>query len=92
MPDKDWYSFKHHKACVAYEIGVHLFDSKIVWLSGPHKGGETDLVIFRKEVGGLKSMIPHDCYLIGDKGYVGEERVSVNNRADSKQVQSLKKN
>jgi hypothetical protein len=33
-PNKNWFSHKHHKPCVAYEIGVHLFESRIVWVNG----------------------------------------------------------
>ena len=90
QPDKDWYSHKHHKPCVAYEIGVDLFYSKIVWMSGPHKGGESDLVIFRKDEG-LKAKIQNGCKVIGDKGYVGDEMVSVNNRYDLDEVKKFKK-
>jgi DDE superfamily endonuclease len=57
VPDKNWYSHKHHKPCVAYEIAVSLKESKIAWVSGPHQAGETDLVIFRKR-DGLLSRIP----------------------------------
>jgi DDE superfamily endonuclease len=77
VPDKDWYSHKPHKPCVAYEIAVSLKESKIAWVSGPHKAGETDLVIIRK-ADGLLSRIPDGFKIIGDKGYIGEEKVSVN--------------
>jgi DDE superfamily endonuclease len=72
VPDKDWYSHKHNKPCVAYEIGLDLQLNQIVWTSGPHKAGETDLVIFRKE-GGLRDRIPEGFKIIGDKGYMGDE-------------------
>ena len=90
MPDKNWYSHKYHRPCVAYEIGMHLFENKIVWISGPHQAGETDLVIFRKE-NGLKDNIPDGCNVIGDKGYSGDEKVSINNRQDSDAVCKFKK-
>jgi DDE superfamily endonuclease len=90
VPDKDWYSFKHHKPCVAYEIAVDLQHSRIAWVSGPHKGGETDLVIYRKP-DGLKSKIRDGCKLIGDKGYIGENNVSVNNPMDSDRVKIFKR-
>ena len=90
VPHKNWYSHKHQKPCVAYEIAVHLFESKIVSISGPHQGGHSDLVIFRKE-DGLKSKIPDHCTAIGDKGYIGDEKVSINNRYDSEAVKQFKK-
>jgi DDE superfamily endonuclease len=77
-PDKNWYSHKHHKLCVAYEIAIDLEESKIAWISSPHQAGETNLVIFRKP-DGLLSRIPEGCKIIGDKGYIGDNIVSVNN-------------
>jgi DDE superfamily endonuclease len=90
FPDKDWYSHKHNIPCVSYEIAIDLRESRIAWVSGPHKGGETDLVIFRKE-GGLRERIPEGFKIIGDKGYIGEEMVSANNRLDARQVKMFKK-
>jgi DDE superfamily endonuclease len=90
VPDKDWYSHKHHKPCVAYEIAISLRESRISWVSGPHKAGETDRIIYRKE-GGLRDQIPLGFKVIGDKGYIGEPTVSVNNTFDSDPVKEFKK-
>lgn len=90
VPDKDWYSSKHNKPCVSYELGVHLFESRLVWMNGPFKAGETDLVIFRKP-NGLKDHIPDQNLVIGDKGYAGEEVVSTPNRYDAEVVALFKK-
>ena len=59
-------------------------------MSGPHKGGEHDVTIFRKD-GGLKSKLPDGCKVIGDKGYQDDEKVSINNRCDAKDVRKFKK-
>ena len=59
-------------------------------MSGPHKGGETDLIIFRKDEG-LKAKLQNGGKAIGDKGYVGEEKVSINNRCDADDVKKFKK-
>jgi DDE superfamily endonuclease len=90
IPDKDWYLHKYHKPGVAYEIGIHLFESKVVWMNGPFKAGETDCVIFQKP-DGLKSKIQGNNLLIGDKGYSGEPTVSTPNRFDTEQVKNFKK-
>ena len=45
IPDKNWYSYKHHKSGGEYKIGVHLFESIFVLISGPHQAGEIDLII-----------------------------------------------
>jgi hypothetical protein len=89
-PDKDLYSHKHHKPCLSYEIGIDLFESKIVWVSGPHKGGESDLQIFRKQ-GGLQSNIPDNKKAIGDLGYRNAPKVSIPNIYDSKPVNIFKR-
>jgi DDE superfamily endonuclease len=75
---------------VAYEIALYIIESKIVWVAGPIKGGVPDLKIF-KQPGGLKSKIPHNHKLIGDKGYVGDENVSTTNELDSRDVKEFKK-
>jgi DDE superfamily endonuclease len=90
VPDKDWYSHKHHKPCLAYELGVNLFESKLVWINGPFKAGETDLVIFRKP-DGLRTKIPPNRMIIGDRGYVGEESISTPNGFDSEVVNQFKR-
>jgi DDE superfamily endonuclease len=90
VPDKNWYSHMHHKPCVAYEIAVDIQHSKIAWVSGPHQAGETDLVIFRKP-NGLKERLPDGFKIVGDKGYVGDEKVSVNNTFDAPDVKIFKR-
>jgi DDE superfamily endonuclease len=50
----------------------------------------TDLVIFRKE-GGLKDHIPDGFKAIGDKGYIGEEKISLKNQLDSLPVKTFKR-
>jgi DDE superfamily endonuclease len=90
QPDKNWYSHKHQKPCVAYELGVHLTESKLVWINGPFKAGDSDLVIFRKP-DGLKSKIPDNKLVIGDKGYCGEGVVSTPNPRDNAEVNQCKR-
>jgi hypothetical protein len=59
-------------------------------MNGPFKGGEPDLVVFRKP-NGSKATIPEHSMLIGDKGYAGENTVSIPNRLDSQAVKLFKK-
>jgi DDE superfamily endonuclease len=89
-PNKNLYSHKHKKACYSYEIGLDLFESRIVWVSGPHDGGEPDIVIFRK-ANGLRANIPHNKKAIGDLGYRGDLKVSVPNEHDSRSVNKFKR-
>jgi hypothetical protein len=75
---------------VAYKIAIDIQQSKLVWLSGPHKGGETDLVIFRKP-NGLKSKLPEGCKIVANKGYIGEHQASINNEIDPPAVKTFKR-
>ena len=89
-PNKNWYSHKHHKPCVAYEIGIHLFQSRIVWVNGSFEAGDSDLNIFRKP-DGLREKIPANNLVIGDKGYLGDNIISTPNRLDNIHVKQFKK-
>lgn len=89
-PSKSWYSHKLNKPALAYELGVDLVQSKLVWINGPFRAGNTDLNIFRRE-DGLKSRIPAGMMLIGDKGYDGERQVvSTPNDLDSTEIKRFK--
>ena len=54
--DTGYFSHKHGQAGLAYEIGISLFDSKVVWLNGPFRAGMNDKSIFTED-GGLNSFI-----------------------------------
>jgi DDE superfamily endonuclease len=84
------YSHKHHSAGFSYKVGLDLFESRIVWISGPYKSGVPDINIFRKR-NGLKSRIPDGKLAIGDQGYRGDEKVSVPSAYDSRGVKKFKK-
>jgi DDE superfamily endonuclease len=91
VPDKHWYSHKFHKPGVAYELGVNLFENKLVWMSGPYKAGDTDIVIFRKP-DGLKSKLDSvNQMAIGDKGYAGDLAVSTPSAFDCDDVNIFKR-
>lgn len=72
-----------------YEIGLSIFESKVVWTNGPFPAGQSDLAVFRK-IGGLKSIMPDGMHLIGDNGYQGEVIVSTPNEFDSFIVKTFK--
>jgi DDE superfamily endonuclease len=88
-PSKEWYSHKFHKPGVVYEIGLAIFESKVVWTNGPFPAGQSDLAVFRK-VGGLKSIMPDGMKLIADNGYQGEPIISTPNEFDTPVVKSFK--
>lgn len=74
--DTDFYSHKYNKAGVNYEIGISLKHSKVVWLNGPFKAGESDQKTFRER--GLRAKLrQHGKKVIADGGYHAEEDFDV---------------
>jgi hypothetical protein len=86
-----WYSHKQKKAGLSYELGISIFNNKLlVWINGPFPAGNTNLVIYRK-AGGLKSMIPAGKKVIADEGYRGEaQMITSRNWFDSAAVKEFK--
>ena len=89
QPDRMWFSHKLNKPGLSYEIGLELFESRVAWINGPYKAGESDLTIFRKE-DGLKSKLPAGKLLIADKGYNNEEQICTPNVFDSDELKNFK--
>jgi len=89
MPSTGWYSCKYNKAGLAYEIACSVYHDKIVWVNGPFPAGQNDMRIFKKP-NGLLSKIPDGKKVIGDEGYVGEEKAATRNEFDTAEVKELK--
>lgn len=64
-PKQMSHKFKH--AGLKYEIGVAIFENKIVWVNGPFPGGRHDMTIFREH--GLKDRMPEGKMAVLDRGY-----------------------
>jgi hypothetical protein len=65
--DPMYYSYKHGRAGLTYEVGMSIFEEKCVWINGPFPGGKTnDKGIFNSK---LKSKIPEGKRVLGDSGY-----------------------
>ncbi len=89
--DPAYFSFKHHTAGFNYEVGVHLFESKCIWLSGPHKAGTyNDAKVFNEK--GLRKLLEKlKKMAIGDEGYRGyPKQISTANLLDSEKVRKFK--
>jgi hypothetical protein len=89
--DPSYFSFKHHTAGFNYEVGVHLFESRCIWLSGPYKAGDfNDAKMFRE--GGLKARLEKaGKKAIADDGYRGfPDQISTANSLDSEAVRVFK--
>jgi hypothetical protein len=44
--DSWYFSHKHGKAGLAYELGISISESKLVWLNGPFMVGKNEVQIF----------------------------------------------
>ena len=62
------YSQKFDHGAVKYEIAIDIHRSKIVWISGPHRGAMHDKTVYCQP-NGLQSMIPEGKLVIADGGY-----------------------
>ena len=47
MDDK-FYSHKYNKSGVNYELAVSISTSRLIWMNGPFKAGESDMKVFRE--------------------------------------------
>jgi hypothetical protein len=88
-PGKSSFKWNHDGRTV--EFGIAL-DGGLIWKNGPDDAGLTnDLGTFRKP-NGLKEQLERVGKLaIGDRGYRGEECISVYNSLDSKAVKMFKR-
>jgi hypothetical protein len=87
--DPVFYSHKSNRAGLNYELGMSVYDNKLVWMNGPFPAGRHDINIFRTE--GLKDKIPAGKLVIGDNGYHGEPNIiSTPNSHDPPEVRQLK--
>lgn len=89
-PSAKWYSKKLNGAGLSYELGIDIWESRLVWINGPFPAGQNDISIFRKP-GGLMSRIPDGGRVVADEGYRGEgEIISTRNPCDTEAVREFK--
>ena len=74
--DRQRMSHKFNHAALKYEIGVAIYENKIVWVNGPFKGGRHDLTIFRED--GLKEQMPEGKIAVLNRGYRTSKTDEVN--------------
>lgn len=72
--DPAFFSHKSNSAGLNYELAISVFSNQLVWMSGPHPAGRSDIQVFRQE-DGLKDKIPAGKKLIADNGYRGERSI-----------------
>jgi hypothetical protein len=66
-----FYSGKKKRHTLKYEIGISVHTGLIVWIGGGVSGSNQDLTIAKEEL----MQVHEDRIFIGDKGYVGHERI-----------------
>ena len=88
--DSKYFSHKWNHAALNYELGVSLFESKILWINGPFPAGTNDNKVFADY--GLKEKLRElGMKAVADKGYNGHpEQCSTFNAYDSEPVKMLK--
>jgi hypothetical protein len=88
--DTTFFSHKYNKAGIGYELGIHLWESRLIWMNGPHKAGKNDGWVL-KHNGLLAKLELLGKKAIGDLGYRGfQAAVSVPNPYDSRRVRLFK--
>lgn len=87
--DKSYCSHKYKHAALRYEIAISIHTGKVVWINGPHRGGKSDLTIYREA---LQKRIRSGKLVVADRGYRDENapEISVPNRCDAKNVNKFK--
>jgi hypothetical protein len=48
-PSSKIYSHKSHGPALAYELGISIYENKLVWISGPFKASVHDISMFRND-------------------------------------------
>lgn len=69
---RQFYSGKHKKHTIKYEVGVQSISGNIVWISGGLPGSIHDLTMAR--IGNIQSYLFPFEYVLADKAYIGEEQ------------------
>ena len=88
-PSSSWYSHKFKGPGVTYEIGISIWENKLVWVNGPYRAGKNDIGMFR-DVDGLQSKIPENKFALGDSAYKSSNKVIVKNKTDSRELKRFK--
>jgi hypothetical protein len=86
-------SQKFNHGAVKYEIAISIFSAKVVWISGPFRGGEHDMTMLRE--GGLLDKIAPGKLGVADRGYQSsrpevEAKLSLPNVYDPKDLNNFK--
>jgi hypothetical protein len=67
----EYYSGKHKRWGLKYEIVVSWTTGQILWIAGGRRGATHDLELARNS--GIRNLLLLNEALVGDKGYIGED-------------------
>jgi DDE superfamily endonuclease len=83
-PSATWYSHKLNKPALAYTVGLHIYESKIIYISESFAAGTPDITMFKE---GVMDKIPDGQKIIGDQGYKGyPDKICIKNKFDTDDV------
>jgi hypothetical protein len=91
--DKRHFSHKFNPGTLKYEVAMDVYRLKIVWISGPHRGGKHDNTVLDE---GLKDKIWPGKMAIANRGYStrqqpgDQEKLSLSNSTDDKALENFK--
>jgi len=91
-PSTKWLSYKHKCAGLVYEIGLSVYENRIVWINGPFKASVHDKTVFDDH--GLGAKIPDGKLAVTDRGYRGSdyiEKLAIRNVFDGPAVRAFKR-
>lgn len=88
-PSSSWYSHKHKGPGLTYEVGISIWDNKLVWVNGPFRAGKNDIGMFCSD-DGLESKIPDNKFVLGDSAYKSSAKATVKKQTDSRELKEFK--
>jgi hypothetical protein len=83
-----YYSHKHKHVALTYELGISVYENKLLWIKGPKPASKHDISVYQEE---LKNKIPAGKRALGANGYHGEPNtISTPNSHDSPELCQFK--
>ena len=89
--NREYYSHKLNHAGLCYELGIHLYEPKLIWINGSFAAGPNDKSNFIREHGLRDKLASIGKKALGDKGYTGySDQCSTFNAFDHPAVKAFK--
>ena len=89
--NREYYSHKYNHAGLCYELGIHLYEPKLIWINGSFAAGPNDKANFTREHGLKDKLASIGKKAVGDKGYTGySDQCSTFNAFDHPAVMEFK--